>query len=126
MAKRIIVKLVGVKFKNEDGTSRQDLLGQLYDDWYTEGKQAWVRLKLVAEPDNPHDSNAVAVHCVKPPLGKLGHVSRDQARVLCTRLDMIDRVELVKMHCGGSISAVLHLAVKRKVKDTEGREYEIV
>jgi hypothetical protein len=46
-------KVVGVSFKNEDGTSREEVIGRL---------KQFDFLDLVCEPDNPHDPDAVAVH----------------------------------------------------------------
>lgn len=142
--KRIVVSLVGITFKNDDGSSRQDLLGALYDNWWTEGKEKRVRLELRAEPLNPHDSNAIGVWCLGPEksdpywdeikddrklriTGKLGHVPRDKAAKLVKKLDMIDVAELGKMKVGnkGGVTMLVYLKVKRLVKDTEGRTYDL-
>ena len=45
-------KVVGVTFRNEDGSRRQELIEEL-----CEGDQ----LGIVPEPDNPHDADAIAV-----------------------------------------------------------------
>ena len=41
---------------------------------------------LLAEPDNPHDANAIAVHS---PRGKLGHLSRENAFAYQAVLDEV-------------------------------------
>lgn len=122
----ITVNIVGVKFNNPDGSSRQKLLAELYDNWWTERKEARVKLRLRHEPENEHDPNAVSVWCVAPQAarGQLGYLPRGHAKVLSRRMSMIAGVKLVNM--SPAISATIRIAVKRIVKDAEGREYELV
>lgn len=125
---RITVKVVGVSFKNPDGTSRQDLLCRLYDDYWTEGKEAEVVLALVREPENEHDPNAVAVFVQAPKRakGQIGYLPRDHARVISSRMDMISAVRLHDMRCGprAAVSLTIRLQVRALVRDREGRTYE--
>lgn len=51
-------KITGVTFNNENGTSRQVLLAQFSDI----SEDAPLELTLVREPNNPYDSNAVAIY----------------------------------------------------------------
>ena len=47
-----------------------------------------VSLVLIRDPDNPHDSNAIQVHC--PDLGRqsmIGHINRHLAAVIAPRMD---------------------------------------
>lgn len=80
------VKLAGVTFPNKDGTSRQDLLGTLYDDYFTEGAEQEIKLELRPEPDNPYDSTAVAVWCVHPEdaVGQIGYVPAEDSESIFT------------------------------------------
>lgn len=68
-------KVVGVSHKNTDGTRRQKLVSQC---------EAGEMLKLVREPDNPHDPNAIAVYSAS---GQLGYLSAEVAEELAEQMD---------------------------------------
>ena len=63
---------------------------QLAGFWYYEGETVWPKLKLhdelqlFREPDNPHDSNAVAVYWREH---KLGYLPRRENKVVAGLLD---------------------------------------
>lgn len=63
----------------------------------------WFQAVLVREPDNPYDSNAIAVYS---PVGKIGHLSRDDAE---RYQDVLISVERRGSH-GGACSAFLRRA----------------
>jgi hypothetical protein len=50
--KRLLTKVAGVTFVNADGTNRQELVSQC---------KKYQHLRLVAEPENPHDRCAIRV-----------------------------------------------------------------
>lgn len=60
----------------------------------------WFQAVLVREPDNPYDSNAIAVYS---PVGKIGYLSRDDAE---RYQEVIMTVERRGSH-GGACSAFL-------------------
>jgi hypothetical protein len=63
----------------------------------------WFQAVLVREPDNPYDSNAIAVYS---PAGKIGHLSREDAEEY---QDVLIAVEEGGAH-GGACSAFLRRA----------------
>jgi hypothetical protein len=69
-------KIAGVTRKNSDGTSRQALLAKC-----EEGEV----LRLVREPDNPHDSNAVKVLTVAGE--QLGYITATAAETVAREMD---------------------------------------
>lgn len=64
-------KVTGVTYKNDDGSSRQTILGKC-----SNGET----VDLIREPNNPHDRNAVKV-CRKSG-EQLGYVARDSAEMV--------------------------------------------
>jgi len=76
-----VVAVTGSVYKNKDGTSRQELLGTLYDDYYMEGYEDEIVLKLKPDTKNKHDENAVAVWCMEPEeaKGMLGYIPSEHA-----------------------------------------------
>lgn len=135
------VRVAGVTFKNEDGTPRQDLLGVLYDDYWTEGREDEIAVELCREPDNEVDPNAVGVHVVAPEVaaGRVGFVPADQAEYLSQALAArrVRRVELEHMGTGAGARVYARLTVKVldgndspdagcTVEDDEGRVYDLV
>ncbi|AMQ19633.1 HIRAN domain-containing protein [Geobacillus sp. JS12] len=79
---RIInTKIVGVTRKNEDGTSRQELIAECY-----EGEE----LFLEREPDNEHDPNAISVWNEYGE--QLGYINKDLASRLAPQMDKGMRV----------------------------------
>ncbi|NMB26380.1 MAG: hypothetical protein GX986_12715, partial [Firmicutes bacterium] len=68
LLKPLYSKIVGVTRYNPDGTSRQDLLAQC---------KIGQPLRLVREPDNPVDSNAVMVLTMERK--QLGYINRSIA-----------------------------------------------
>ncbi|MCZ0754347.1 HIRAN domain-containing protein [Anoxybacillus sp. J5B_2022] len=77
----INTKIVGVTRKNEDGTSRQELIAECY-----EGEE----LFLEREPDNEHDPNAISVWNEYGE--QLGYINKDLASRLAPQMDKGMRV----------------------------------
>lgn len=75
LPRRKIWDLVGEGQINEDGTARQDVLAVL---------QPGERLTLERQPDNPHDSNAVAVVAGRH---IIGYIPRFDAAEVAALLD---------------------------------------
>ena len=71
----INTKVVGVTFRNEDGSHRQDCISGLFSG---------DRLALVPNPDNRHDPKAVKVWCGRE---QIGHLSRSAAVEVTDHLD---------------------------------------
>ncbi len=84
-----IVKVVGVTFTRGYPTNIL-LLRDIAEAAEMAGER--LAVVLIRNPANPHDSNAVEVHI--PALGDMamiGHIPRDDAARLATRLDAGDR-----------------------------------
>lgn len=69
----------------------------------TEPDLPWFQAVLVREPDNPYDSNAIAIYS---PVGKIGHLSRDDAERYQSVLTTVER----RGWHGGACSAFLRRA----------------
>lgn len=149
------VKLVGVTFTNPDKTSRQKILGTVYDFYWTEAQEEDIVITLRREPNNKYDSNAVAVH-VKAhndeteqwAEGQIGYVPAAQSEFISQALEdgRVARVEFSDMACYGrsaKISAKLKIHIRREaspeetaddgdiandyfVEDDDGNVYEMV
>lgn len=88
-------KIVGVSHKNPDGSSRQKIIARC---------SVGERLRLVREPDNPHDSQAIAV--VRESGEQLGYISSDVAFRLADEIDNGKRfaARISDITCGGDRS----------------------
>ena len=64
-------KLVGVTFQNNDGSSRQQFLSELADDFDPKSK---VLLKAKRDLENPYDDKAIAIYDEQG--RQLGYLSR--------------------------------------------------
>ena len=67
--------VVGVFYRNNNGTSRQDIIRKI---------EVGEPLELVREPSNMYDTNAVMV---RHELGQIGYVDRDSADAIAPRMD---------------------------------------
>ena len=73
--KNIFTNVAGIKYKNEDGTDRQEILKRC-----EEGDE----LELIREPNNRYDSNAVAVYAGDE---QVGYLFREEASEIGPLLD---------------------------------------
>lgn len=73
--KNVKLKAVGVTFRNEDGSSRQELISKLDEN---------AALFLVREPENQHDKNAIKVMTL---FGQVGYIGKDYAAILAEMMD---------------------------------------
>jgi hypothetical protein len=64
--KQLLTKVAGVTFANPDGTSRQELISQC---------KKYQPLRLVAEPENPYDRDAVRIETMHG--SQLGYLPRN-------------------------------------------------
>lgn len=72
------LKVVGVTFKNDDGSSRADKIVEM-----SQNKDKVV-IQLEREPQNPHDPNAIKVLAD----GKqIGYVGKDYSGILASMMD---------------------------------------
>lgn len=80
----------GESFKNPDGTDRQAIIANC-----REGDSA----RLVREPKNRYDSNAIAVHVAG---GQIGNIAKEKAEILAPLMDdgMKTTAEVVKINGG--------------------------
>ena len=135
MAGYAVVKVVGVSFPNEDGSSRREILEALYDDFWTEGREGEIEVSLRREPDNPHDPNAVAVHAKAPGVsGQVGYVPRQGAEEIGALLQdealvVSARVESMGVARNGLVGISVEVQanevpVPEVVTDEDGNEYE--
>jgi len=125
------VKLVGVTFKNPNKTSRQKILGTIYDDYWTEAREEDISVTLKREPNNNYDSNAVAVHVEARSdetkgwaEGQVGYVPAAQAAFIGQALEdkRVARVEFSDMGCSGrgaKIWAKVKIHIRREVSPEE-------
>ena len=75
MIKNVRLKVVGVTFTNEDGTSRQSIIKEL--------KQSDT-ITLRREPTNKFDTNAIMVLADK---GQVGYIGKDYASIMASMMD---------------------------------------
>jgi hypothetical protein len=73
--KEVIFKVVGVSFKNEDGTSRQEIISKMTNE---------SNILLVREPQNLYDTNAVAIYA---DMKQIGYVGKEYAGLLSQFMD---------------------------------------
>lgn len=80
----------GESFKNPDGTDRQAIIAGC-----REGDSA----RLVREPRNRYDSNAIAVHVAG---GQIGYIAKEKAEILAPLMDddMRTTAKVVKINGG--------------------------
>ena len=128
MSHEAYVRLVGVTFKNEDKKSRQDLLGAIYDDYWTEGEEDEVKLCLRREPKNPYDPNAIGVYCTAPSEaeGRLGFIPADQCGFIGTAIKQhrVMSVRFSEMGCAGRNANVWARLVIKMRDEREGPDKE--
>lgn len=113
------LRLAGVTFPNPDGTHRQKILGELYDSWWTEGREAEIVLELRPEEDNPHDANAVAVYASVPGWDapqQIGYVEAKDAPLVRRALarDLVGRVYFRHMNTGSRGAVAAKFGIARK------------
>lgn len=134
------IKIVGVKFTNPDKTSRQERLKKAYDDFFTEGRDSLLKIKLVPEPKNEYDPNAVAVFFESPKVcvGQIGYIPRDNApmvrdAIVQKRLQSVRVKDMAVGKGGGTVGLTLALKIAsgpgdtgiQTVKDEDGNEFEL-
>lgn len=71
----VTLKVVGVTFKNDDGTSRRDIILNM-----NKTADVW----LEREPDNQYDPNAIKVMTHD---GQIGYIGKDYAAILAEKID---------------------------------------
>lgn len=94
----------GEFYENEDGTSRQEELALCQPgDW----------LQLVREPDNPHDSLAVAIITTRGV--RVGYLRRDRAMWIGSKIDrgydvraIVERIKGARL-AGSTLGLVMRL-----------------
>jgi len=124
-----VCKVVGTTFKNQDGTSRQEPLCRIYDDFWTEDREDEIEVELRREPDNPHDQNAVAVWIKKPKQakGQVGFVPAVRAEyvseLIRSRRLVSARIEDMGCTSGGA-RVWLKIAIKFRDSRDEPEEDE--
>jgi len=80
----LMVKVVGVSHKNLDGSSRQEILAEIFK------AEGVFSITLVREPENEYDSNAIMVFAN----GKqVGYIGKDEATLLSPLMDAGVRFE---------------------------------
>lgn len=141
------IKIAGVSFANRDGTKRQDILGVLYDDYWTEGLEAEIKIELRREPKNKHDRNAVAIHVIAPKeaAGQIGYIPADNSEYVSDsiREGLVRKavIENLGVATGNKVFGTVKLSIastddgaddepeeeasgRYLVEDEEGRVYE--
>lgn len=122
------LKLAGVTFPNPDGTARQEILGTIFDDYWTEGLDQEIELELRAEPDNKYDSNAVAVFCVSPKdaKGQIGYVPAESAAMIQTAVSegRVKSVKLEEIGCSRGNRIWARIAVRLRGEDDSPEPFD--
>lgn len=92
------LKVVGVTFKNEDGSSRKDAILVLAG---MEDKTG-VTFELVREPDNKYDINAVKVmvNGISSEPVQIGYVGKEYASIIAPLMDMGEQFKAELKDCG--------------------------
>lgn len=78
--KNVDLKVVGVTFKNEDGTSRGDIIRELSERF----KGMHPNVLLEREYDNKFDKNAIKVIVDEK---QIGYIGKDYAQILAEFMD---------------------------------------
>lgn len=73
----VTLKVVGVTFKNDDGSSRKDIITQKLNN----DDRIWID----REPNNKFDPNAIKV---MTEYGQIGYIGKDYASILAEQMDM--------------------------------------
>lgn len=76
------LKVVGVTFANEDGSSRKDQILTLAERF--EGRESEITIDLIREPTNQYDMNAIKVIAEQKQIGYLG---KEYASILAPLMD---------------------------------------
>jgi hypothetical protein len=71
----LLLKVTGVSFPNLDGSSRQEILGNMSDN---------ASISLVREPENEYDPNAIMVMADKK---QVGYVSKEENIMIAPLMD---------------------------------------
>lgn len=88
----VVLKVVGVTFKNDDGTSRSNIITEMaYDE------SSSVNLKLEREPHNQYDTNAVKVIAEG---GQIGYIGKDYASIIASMMDQGTQFIVTVEDCG--------------------------
>lgn len=115
--KRRRIKVVGVTFKNPDGSDRQGILEDLYDNYWTEGSEGAVHVRLKQEPDNEYDPNAVSIWVSTPDKGEaqIGYVGREDSwvgKLMTIRRIVKAKIAGMTMTSSGKVSAQIQITVR--------------
>ena len=96
--REFFTKVVGVTFDNGDGTSRQQILEEIADDIVHQGP---MKLQVLRDSENPHDSNAVAIF--DQAYRQVGFLSRDVASQMAHLIDqqLVEQIECEVMEVTG-------------------------
>ena len=96
--KDFFTKVVGVSFDNGDGVSRQQILEDVADDIVHRGP---MKLHVLRDNENPHDSNAIAIF--DQDYRQIGFLSRDVSVQIAPLIDeqLIDTIECEIMEVTG-------------------------
>jgi hypothetical protein len=106
------LRLVGERFDNEDGSSRQEELARC---------AVGEPVELIREPSNPHDPSAVAVYSCRRV--QIGYVGADRSAWIGSKMDRGYPVRAIIGKLGGGrrtglpLSAVLALNIEGEEPD---------
>ena len=106
-------RVAGVSFRNEDGTDRQHIIKQL---------RSGSSLRLVREPSNSYDSNAVRV--MNSTEEQVGYVPKDLAPLISGKLDCGEvlvgkAVEITGVFDGGTRGVLVEIEVAPKASTSQ-------
>lgn len=99
----IKLKVVGVTFNNDDGTSRQEIIKAMTKD---------APVTLTREPNNKYDPNAIMVSSID---GQVGYIGKEYVKILAPMMDngrkfsaVVDTIDYYKN------THYLHIVIKEE------------
>lgn len=107
----IRTKAVGVTRRNDEGTSRQDII---------EGLTSCDQLELIRDQYNEHDENAVEVH--DPTWGQIGFIKRDLAAKIAPLMDEDVPIEAIVLDVTGGDGTNLGVNIELRIYDGDTPE----
>ena len=99
MIQNVKINIVGVTFKNDDGTSRQDIIKKLDNNSI---------IFLEREPNNKYDKNAIKVCSL---LGQIGYIGKDYAEIISKMIDNDNKIFSASISNIGKYKDIYNLSI---------------
>ena len=110
----LVTKIAGVTFTNSDGEERQEIIKEIEKSIWGGGLKTF---KLVREPENQYDPNAIMVlYGEKEDWKCVGYIPKELAADLC---DSVDKVRALALHETGKYLNKYFLSLKMVVLEDQ-------